>query len=86
MSTMAPDAAVDERRVSAFMSGHTSLNFDELIIMLVQIVGVNAETVTHVSSTDFPGHYPREDHSWNIKNFKEVSLPVPISSRQPFLH
>ncbi|KAI9770298.1 MAG: DNA-directed RNA polymerase core subunit rpc40 [Geoglossum simile] len=34
-------------------------------------VGVNAETVTHVSSTDFPGHYPGEDHSWSIAKFKE---------------
>ena len=25
-----------------------------------QIVGINAETVTDVTSTDYPGHYPGE--------------------------
>ncbi|MCJ1478448.1 DNA-directed RNA polymerase core subunit rpc40 [Lambiella insularis] len=36
-----------------------------------KIVGVNAETVTNVTSTDFPGHYPGEDHTWNLKQFKD---------------
>ncbi|KAG0641345.1 DNA-directed RNA polymerase [Tuber brumale] len=36
------------------------------------IVGVKAETVTNVSSTDFPGHWPGEDHSWNIKHFRRT--------------
>lgn len=38
-----------------------------------QIVGINAETVTNVASTDFPWHYPKEDHSWNLDDFKNVS-------------
>jgi len=37
-----------------------------------QIVGVNAETVTNVTSTDFPGHYPGEDHTWDVQIFKDV--------------
>ncbi|KAI0739508.1 insert subdomain of RNA polymerase alpha subunit [Daedaleopsis nitida] len=34
-------------------------------------VGVHAERVSDVASTDFPGHYPGEDHSWNLAAFKE---------------
>ena len=37
-------------------------------------VGVHAERVSDVSSTEFPGHYPGEDHSWNLAKFKEVRL------------
>ncbi|KZF26025.1 putative DNA-directed RNA polymerase I and III subunit Rpc40 [Xylona heveae TC161] len=33
-------------------------------------VGINLETVTHVQSTDFPGHYPGEDHSWSLEKFR----------------
>lgn len=40
----------------------------------LQIVGVNAETVTNVSSTDFPGHYPGEDHTWSLEKFSDVCL------------
>ena len=35
-------------------------------------VGLLEERVTNVSSTDFPGHYPDEDHSWDLKKFKKV--------------
>ncbi|KAL8809221.1 MAG: hypothetical protein Q9223_003336 [Gallowayella weberi] len=35
-----------------------------------KIVGVNAETVTNVTSTDIPGHYPGEDHEWDLEEFK----------------
>lgn len=35
-----------------------------------QIVGINAETITNVTSTDFPGHYPGEDHAWDIDVFR----------------
>lgn len=38
----------------------------------LQIVGVNSETVTNVTSTDFPGHYPGEDHAWSLTKFKKV--------------
>ncbi|CAA7263088.1 unnamed protein product [Cyclocybe aegerita] len=36
-----------------------------------RLVGVHAERVTDVSSRDFPGHYPGEDHSWNLQRFKK---------------
>jgi DNA-directed RNA polymerase I and III subunit RPAC1 len=36
---------------------------------MFQIVGVNSETVTDVTSTDFPGHWPGEDHAWDISKF-----------------
>lgn len=32
-------------------------------------VGINQETVTNISSTDFPGHYPGEDAAWSIDKF-----------------
>ncbi|OCK84701.1 putative DNA-directed RNA polymerase I and III subunit Rpc40 [Lepidopterella palustris CBS 459.81] len=35
-----------------------------------KIVGINAETVTNVTSTDFPGHWPGEDHSWDLEFFR----------------
>jgi len=34
-------------------------------------VGVHAERVSDVSSTDYPGHYPGEDHTWDLRKFKE---------------
>ncbi|KAG6810578.1 hypothetical protein H0H92_011278 [Tricholoma furcatifolium] len=37
-----------------------------------RLVGVHAERISNVSSTDYPGHYPGEDHSWNLKKFQEV--------------
>ncbi|KAI0644789.1 insert subdomain of RNA polymerase alpha subunit [Trametes meyenii] len=40
-------------------------------------VGVHAERVSDVASTDFPGHYPGEDHSWSLARFKE-SLQVVV--------
>lgn len=36
-----------------------------------KIVGINKETVTNVTSTDFPGHYPGEDNSWDINTFSD---------------
>lgn len=35
-----------------------------------QVVGIGAETVSHVTSTDFPGHYPGEDHAWDLDHFR----------------
>ena len=40
-----------------------------------RLVGVHAERVSDVSSTDYPGVYPGEDHSWNLENFKKVQWP-----------
>ncbi|KAL8969508.1 MAG: hypothetical protein Q9183_001964 [Haloplaca sp. 2 TL-2023] len=37
-----------------------------------KIVGVNAETVTNVTSTDIPGHYPGEDHEWDLEEFRRT--------------
>ncbi|KAH7368311.1 DNA-directed RNA polymerases I and III subunit RPAC1 [Plectosphaerella cucumerina] len=36
-----------------------------------QTVGINKETVTDVTSTDFPGHFPGEDNSWSLEEFRE---------------
>ncbi|KAK6533146.1 DNA-directed RNA polymerases I and III subunit RPAC1 [Arthrobotrys megalospora] len=36
-----------------------------------RIVGVELERVANVTSTDFPGHYPGEDHSWDLNDFKK---------------
>ncbi|KAI9698434.1 MAG: DNA-directed RNA polymerases I and III subunit RPAC1 [Candelina mexicana] len=47
-----------------------------------RIVGVNAETVTHISSTDFPGHYPGEDHAWSIDKFRK-NLQVQFHQNDP---
>jgi hypothetical protein len=50
-----------------------SMNFHfSLHLVPSQIVGINAETVTHITSTDFPGHWPGEDHSWDLEHFKKV--------------
>ncbi|KAL4741121.1 DNA-directed RNA polymerase [Aspergillus similis] len=36
-----------------------------------RIVNVNAETVTNIASTDFPGHWPGESHEWNLDRFRD---------------
>lgn len=40
-----------------------------------RLVGVHAERVSDVSSTDYPGVYPGLDDSWNLKKFKKVREP-----------
>lgn len=52
---------------------------DQSLIAVIQIVGINAETVTNVTSTDFPGHYPGEDNSWSLKKFERVPTKIPPS-------
>ena len=37
-----------------------------------RLVGVKPERVTNISSTDYPGHYPGEDHSWDLNKFRHV--------------
>ena len=37
-----------------------------------RLVGVHAERIGNVSSTDFPGHYPDEDNSWDLIKFQKV--------------
>ncbi|KAF7789292.1 hypothetical protein EIP86_000234 [Pleurotus ostreatoroseus] len=34
-------------------------------------VGIHKERVSDVSSTEYPGHYPGEDNSWDLEKFKE---------------
>ncbi|KIW23222.1 uncharacterized protein PV07_11440 [Cladophialophora immunda] len=33
-------------------------------------VGINAETVTNITSTDFPGHHAGEDNAWSLDRFE----------------
>ncbi|KAI9760074.1 MAG: hypothetical protein M4579_001907 [Chaenotheca gracillima] len=48
-------------------------------------VGVNFETVTNVSSTDFPGHWPHENHAWSLQKFRDTfrvefhDIPDPLN-------
>ncbi|KZP28438.1 hypothetical protein FIBSPDRAFT_779819, partial [Athelia psychrophila] len=40
-------------------------------------VGIHPEHVSNVSSTDYPGHYPHEDHSWDLVKFaKNLQVKV----------
>ncbi|KAL8920946.1 MAG: hypothetical protein Q9208_005972 [Pyrenodesmia sp. 3 TL-2023] len=48
-----------------------------------KIVGVNAETVTNVTSTDFPGHYPGEDHEWDVEQFRN-NLTIQFHKLHPY--
>lgn len=41
------------------------------LILAQQIVGIHAETITNVTSTDFPRHWPGEEHSWSIHKFRK---------------
>ncbi|KAF3927475.1 hypothetical protein ABW21_db0209214 [Orbilia brochopaga] len=36
-----------------------------------RIVRVEEERVSNVTSTDFPGHYPGEDHAWDLEDFRK---------------
>ncbi|KAF1813772.1 DNA-directed RNA polymerases I and III subunit RPAC1 [Eremomyces bilateralis CBS 781.70] len=48
-----------------------------------KIVNVNAETVSNITSTDFPGHYYGEDNSWNLEEFNQ-NLKVKFHTNQPY--
>ena len=49
-----------------------------------RLVHVNAETVTHTSSTDIPYHYgPEQDDTWNLARFKQ-NLKVDIHQNDPY--
>lgn len=50
----------------------TSSNLLDRKLTTYQIVNINAETVTNISSTDFPGHYPGENHAWALEKFRQV--------------
>ena len=64
-----PDAAeIQRRRVS--LHGRTSSASTD---SPEKVVGINAETVTNVTATDFPHHYIGEDNSWSLEKFRDVS-------------
>ncbi|WEW58860.1 DNA-directed RNA polymerase core subunit rpc40 [Emydomyces testavorans] len=48
-----------------------------------KIIGINPETVTHISATDFPGHWPGENHAWSINKFRN-NLQVTFHKNDPF--
>lgn len=48
-----------------------------------RLVHVNAETVTHTSSTDIPHHYgPEQDDTWNLALFKQ-NLKIDFHQNDP---
>jgi DNA-directed RNA polymerase I and III subunit RPAC1 len=47
-----------------------------------RFVEFTAETIRNTSSTDYPGVYPGEDHSWNVNTFKE-SFSIEFHDSQP---
>lgn len=40
--------------------------------MVPQKLVVGPENVRNQASNDFPGHWPGEDHEWDLENFKNV--------------
>lgn len=51
--------------------------------LTAQIVGIREETITDVTSTDFPGHYPGEEHSWDIDAFRR-GFSIEFHQNDPF--
>ncbi|PGH01959.1 hypothetical protein AJ80_08941 [Polytolypa hystricis UAMH7299] len=47
-----------------------------------KIIGINEETVTNLAATDFPGHWPGEDHAWSLDKFKQ-NLRVEFHKNEP---
>jgi hypothetical protein len=60
----------------AFAAKSKRSNHVELFsaILTCQIININAETITNIPSTDFPGHWPGESHEWSIEKFQNVRL------------
>ncbi|KAL2259363.1 hypothetical protein VTK26DRAFT_6988 [Humicola hyalothermophila] len=48
-----------------------------------KIVGIHEETITDVSSSDYPGHYPGEDHAWDVEQFRR-GFRVEFHQNDPF--
>lgn len=48
-----------------------------------RLVEFTSETIKNTSSTDYPGVWPGEDHSWNIEDFKN-KFKVIIHDSQPY--
>lgn len=49
----------------------------------MQIVGIHEETITNISSTEYPWNYPGEDHSWDIEKFRQ-GFRVEFHQNDPF--
>ncbi|EEQ32996.1 DNA-directed RNA polymerase core subunit rpc40 [Microsporum canis] len=47
-----------------------------------KIIGINPETVTNPSATDFPSHWPGENHAWSIDKFSE-GLKIEFHKNDP---
>ncbi|KAK4144933.1 DNA-directed RNA polymerase [Dichotomopilus funicola] len=48
-----------------------------------KIVGINEETITDVASSDYPLHYPGEEHSWDIDAFRR-GFSIQFHHNDPF--
>ncbi|OAA62015.1 DNA-directed RNA polymerase 1 and 3 subunit [Niveomyces insectorum RCEF 264] len=46
-------------------------------------IGINLETVTNVSATEFPGNYPGEDLAWDLEQFRDA-LQVRFHKNEQF--
>ncbi|KAK0754222.1 DNA-directed RNA polymerase [Schizothecium vesticola] len=49
-----------------------------------KIISVNAENVSDVTSTDYPGHWPGEDHAWDLDFFRS-NLRIEFHQNDPLL-
>ena len=66
------------RTASSKMASSSSSHLPASVFNPGRHVGVHAERVSDVASTDFPGHYPGEDHSWSLEEFKKVCPVVSL--------
>ena len=79
---MAPASISPEEERRRKVRSTIQLPIQTLTSQSTQIVGINAETVTNVTSTDFPGHYPGEDHTWSLARFAQT-FRVSFHQNQP---
>ncbi|KAF2736605.1 DNA-directed RNA polymeras-like proteines I and III subunit RPAC1 [Polyplosphaeria fusca] len=47
-----------------------------------KIVNITQETVENAASTDYPGHWPGENHAWDLDLFKE-NLEIQFHANEP---
>jgi DNA-directed RNA polymerase I and III subunit RPAC1 len=48
-----------------------------------RFVEFTSETIKNTSSTDYPGVYPGEDHSWNVEHFRK-NFRVEFHDNKPY--
>lgn len=72
---MAPEPISPDEEYQRKVGSILALLINQSKLTEFQIIGVNSETVTNVTSTDFPGHYPGEDHTWSVEKLKKVQFP-----------